>query len=117
MGKSSARKPPPKKRPTPLDKSFPCPFCNHDRSVEVKLDRGRKIGTLRCTVCKEGYQVLIHSLSEPIDVYSEWRDACEEVNADVAAPPKAKAAPKRAAAADDDNDGVALPRSEEYEDD
>ena len=39
MGKrKSKRKPPPKqKRIQALSAVFPCPFCSHDRSCEVKM--------------------------------------------------------------------------------
>ena len=31
-------------------------------------------------VCLEEFQTLITHLSEPVDVYSEWIDACEAAN-------------------------------------
>ena len=39
MGRrKSKRKPPPKKKMTgPLDQQFTCPFCNHEKSCEVKM--------------------------------------------------------------------------------
>ena len=39
MGRrKSKRKPPPKKKMTgPLDSLFTCPFCNHEKSCEVKM--------------------------------------------------------------------------------
>ena len=36
---------------------------------------------ISCTVCLEDFQTSINYLSEPIDVYSEWIDACESANA------------------------------------
>nr|XP_023997910.1 transcription elongation factor 1 homolog [Salvelinus alpinus] len=59
MGRrKSKRKPPPKKKLTGnLDTQFTCPFCNHEKSCDVKMD-----------------------LSEPVDVYSDWIDACEAAN-------------------------------------
>ena len=33
----SKRKPAPKRRQDPLDKQFNCPFCNHEKSCEVKM--------------------------------------------------------------------------------
>ncbi|PAV61660.1 hypothetical protein WR25_00678 isoform A [Diploscapter pachys] len=81
MGKrKSKRKPPPKvKAIVPLDTQFDCPFCNHERVCEVKMDRDKNIGFISCRVCSEDFQTSIHELSEPIDVYSEWIDACEQV--------------------------------------
>ena len=38
-------------------------------------------GTVNCTVCNVSYSTKIGKLSEEIDVYSEWIDQCEEVNA------------------------------------
>ena len=81
MGRrKSKRKPPPKKMTGTLETEFTCPFCNHDKSCEVKMDRGRKTGIISCTVCLEEFQTLITHLSEPVDVYSEWIDACEAAN-------------------------------------
>ncbi|XP_036320626.1 transcription elongation factor 1 homolog isoform X2 [Rhagoletis pomonella] len=39
MGRrKSKRKPPPKKKNIePLDQQFNCPFCNHEKSCEVKI--------------------------------------------------------------------------------
>jgi len=77
----SKRKPPPKVKPVmPLDQLFNCPFCNHEKSCDVKMDRQRNIATIRCQVCVEDYQTSINYLSEPVDVYSDWIDACEQAN-------------------------------------
>lgn len=77
-----ASKPPPRKKMIqPLDTFFNCPFCNHEKSCEVKLDRTKNIGFIQCNVCMEDFQVPINYLSEAIDVYGEWIDACEEANA------------------------------------
>uniref|UniRef100_A0A1I8GIA0 E3 ubiquitin-protein ligase n=1 Tax=Macrostomum lignano TaxID=282301 RepID=A0A1I8GIA0_9PLAT len=77
-----ARKPPPKaKMIVPLDVQFNCPFCNHEKSCEVKLNKQARVGSVSCRVCLEDFQTSINYLTEPIDVYSEWIDACEEANA------------------------------------
>lgn len=83
MGRrKKASKPPPKRKIIEkLDTMFNCPFCNHERSCEVKLDRQRNTGLISCTVCLEDFQTSINYLSEAIDVYSEWIDACESANA------------------------------------
>jgi transcription elongation factor Elf1 len=45
------------------------------------------IGYLSCRVCKKKYETSITGtffkieLSAPVDVYCNWIDACEEVNA------------------------------------
>ena len=66
------------KRPRPgLSTQFKCPFCAHEGSVECRLDRDQEIGSLDCRVCGATYSCSITYLSEPIDVFSEWIDACE----------------------------------------
>jgi len=82
MGRrKSNRKPPPRKKNIePLDTVFTCPFCNHERSCEVTLDMERNTGRVACRVCCEEFQCPIHYLSEAVDVYNEWIDACESVN-------------------------------------
>ncbi|KAJ1723915.1 hypothetical protein LPJ53_001768 [Coemansia erecta] len=78
MGKrKSSRKVVKKERPK-LDTSFACLFCNHESSVTVTMDKEHKVGNLRCKICTASYQAAIHHLSAPVDVYSEWIDACEE---------------------------------------
>ncbi|KAH8034867.1 hypothetical protein HPB51_003154 [Rhipicephalus microplus] len=89
----SKRKPPPKRKNIePLETQFNCPFCNHERSCEVKMDRQRNTGRITCRVCLEDFQTAINlaivlnwdptptDLSEAIDVYSDWIDACESAN-------------------------------------
>ncbi|EGS20960.1 transcription elongation factor 1-like protein [Thermochaetoides thermophila DSM 1495] len=49
-----------------------CLFCNHERSIEIKLDKKVGVGNLEY-------------LSAPIDVYSEWVDAAEAVAQEAAA--------------------------------
>jgi len=82
MGRrKSKRKPPPKRRAIqPLDQMFNCPFCNHEKSCEVKMDKSRNSALISCRVCSERFQTTINFLSEPIDVYNEWIDACETNN-------------------------------------
>uniref|UniRef100_A0A8C8LYZ9 Transcription elongation factor 1 homolog n=1 Tax=Oncorhynchus tshawytscha TaxID=74940 RepID=A0A8C8LYZ9_ONCTS len=86
MGRrKSKRKPPPKKKLTGnLDTQFTCPFCNHEKSCDVKMERTRNTGIISCTVCLEEFRlpllVSFDSLIEPVDVYSDWIDACEAAN-------------------------------------
>ncbi|KAK9535618.1 hypothetical protein VZT92_007990 [Zoarces viviparus] len=82
MGRrKSKRKPPPKKKMTGnLDVQFTCPFCNHEKSCDVKMERTRNTGIISCSVCLEEFQTPITYLSEPVDVYSDWIDACESAN-------------------------------------
>ncbi|KAI9746440.1 MAG: hypothetical protein M1818_000153 [Claussenomyces sp. TS43310] len=60
--KKAAKKPTGPRKNEPLATSFACLFCNHEKSVSVKLDR--KAGV---------------DLSAAVDVYSEWVDACDSV--------------------------------------
>lgn len=48
--------------------------------MQVKMDRERNVGFVSCRVCLEDFQSPINYLSEPVDVYSDWIDACEAAN-------------------------------------
>jgi len=80
MGKRAkkAKKPGPKKA-EPLATTFACLFCNHEKSVTVKLDRKAGVGSLLCKVCGQAFQCSVNYLSAPVDVYSEWVDACDSI--------------------------------------
>ncbi|KAF7272731.1 hypothetical protein GWI33_014513 [Rhynchophorus ferrugineus] len=79
--KKSKRKPPPKRRTIePLYTQFTCPFCNHDKSYDVVMDKGRNAAKIKCRICLEDFQTSINRLSEPVDVYNDWIDACEQAN-------------------------------------
>lgn len=65
-----------KKRPT-LAKRFKCPFCANEDVVECKMDFRAGLGSLACRLCAASYQMPIHHLHEPVDVFSEWLDDCE----------------------------------------
>ena len=41
------------------------------------MDLGKGVGSLSCRMCSASYQMPIHHLHEPIDVFSEWLDDCE----------------------------------------
>ncbi|KDN43944.1 Elf1-domain-containing protein [Tilletiaria anomala UBC 951] len=81
MGKrKSSRKPQGSKKREPLETQFTCLFCNHPKAVTCKIDTTARIGYLKCKVCGQEWSHDTDALSEPIDVYSLWIDACEEVN-------------------------------------
>ncbi|KAL6029919.1 hypothetical protein STEG23_038304 [Scotinomys teguina] len=82
MGRrKSKRKPPPKKKMTgTLETQFTCPFCNHEKSCDVKMDRARNTGVISHTVCLEEFQTPITYLSELVDVFSDWIATCEAAN-------------------------------------
>jgi transcription elongation factor Elf1 len=65
-----------KKRAT-LAKRFKCPFCANEQVVECKMDFKAGVGSLECRLCGASYQMPIHHLHEPIDVFSEWLDDCD----------------------------------------
>jgi len=77
--KKAAKKPQGPKRNEPLATTFACLFCNHEKSVTVKLDRKAGTGTLSCKVCAQSFQCQVNYLSAAVDVYSEWVDACDAV--------------------------------------
>ena len=60
-----------------MAKRFKCPFCANDEVVECKMDLKSGTGSLECRLCGASYQMPIHHLHEPIDVFSEWLDDCE----------------------------------------
>lgn len=60
-----------------LDTSFNCPFCNVARAVTCAIDLEHGLATARCGACGESYQTQADHLTEPVDVFSDWLDACE----------------------------------------
>ncbi|CAH0556708.1 unnamed protein product [Brassicogethes aeneus] len=82
MGRRKSSRKPPQRRKNieALDICFDCPFCNHEKSCEVKMDKGRNAAKTSCRICMEDYQASINMLSEPLDVYNDWIDACENAN-------------------------------------
>ncbi|KAI9700425.1 MAG: hypothetical protein M1836_002440 [Candelina mexicana] len=100
--KKAAKKPQGPKKKEPLPTSFPCLFCNHEKSVTVKLEKKAGTGDLSCKVCGQSFQTGINcewhpntlericgamlnyitlpvDLSAAVDVYSDWIDACDAV--------------------------------------
>jgi len=67
------------KRADPLPTTFTCLFCNHEKSVTVKLDRRAVVGQLDCRICGQKFQCAVNYLSAAVDVYGEWVDAAEAV--------------------------------------
>ncbi|KAF8609901.1 Elf1-domain-containing protein [Ceratobasidium sp. AG-I] len=99
MGKrKSSKKPASRIKPT-LDITFNCLFCHHEKSVTCKIDKREGLGYLTCKICAQTFQTKIHHLSEPIDVYSSWIDACDEAQASTR-----PTAARRLAAIDSDED-------------
>lgn len=44
----------------PLPTTFPCLFCNHEKSVSVKMDKKAGTGELSCKVCGQSFQTGIN---------------------------------------------------------
>lgn len=100
-----------KKRPT-LAKRFKCPFCANEEVVECKMDNKNKVGSLNCRLCAASYQMPIHHLHEPIDVFSEWLDDCERAAANGGGDgggPGDGAAPRYNDEDDEDDDDIPQP--------
>jgi transcription elongation factor Elf1 len=69
MGKrKSSKKPVAKKARPKLEKTFNCPFCNAHGSVECRVDRAGKTGTLACGVCDAKYATVADDLTEECDL-------------------------------------------------
>lgn len=83
MGKRKAAAKPVKKVKQKLDTTFRCLFCNHEKSVICTLDKRNSIGDLHCKICGQTFQTAINSLSQPVDIYSDWIDACEDLAEEV----------------------------------
>lgn len=77
--KAKAKKPVGPKKREPLSTNFTCLFCNHEKAVQVKLDKKNGVGELYCKICGQKFQSQINYLSAAVDVYSDWIDACESV--------------------------------------
>jgi transcription elongation factor Elf1 len=51
--------------------SFRCPLCYVGR-CEVKMNRKSNTAKIQCDHCHKQFETSIHSLSAPIDVYTDW---------------------------------------------
>jgi transcription elongation factor Elf1 len=80
-GKRKRAKPPPKKAKPKVAKIFDCPFCGKSESCGVNLNIDRGVGSILCDNCGAKYEMRISRLTEAIDVYSEWIDMSDAVNA------------------------------------
>ncbi len=62
MGRrKSKRKPQGARRRDPLDKIFTCPFCNHEKACDVKMEIEKNTAHIKCGVCSEDFQTVINS--------------------------------------------------------
>lgn len=114
--KKSSRQPV-KKFTLKLDNAFNCLFCNHEKSITCTLDKKNSIGLLSCKVCGQQFQTRINALSQPVDVYSDWFDAVEEVNEGKASSSEEENSNSDYESDSDDNMRVAIKRVANDEDD
>lgn len=55
-------------------------FCTHQcRDTNKISDDKARIGYLSCKICGQKFSADTSPLDQPIDVYSLWIDACEDV--------------------------------------
>ncbi|KAJ4353799.1 uncharacterized protein N0V89_005529 [Didymosphaeria variabile] len=83
--RKSAKKPQGPKKKEKLPTTFQCLFCNHENSVSVSIEKKSGVGNLQCKVCGQTFQTNTNYLSAPVDVYSDWVDACDAVAKEAAA--------------------------------
>lgn len=50
----------------PLPTTFTCLFCNHEKSVTVKLDKKAGVGQLDCRICGQKFQCAVNCATDPI---------------------------------------------------
>lgn len=82
--------------------------------VECKMDLSKGVGSLSCRMCSASYEMPIHHLHEPIDIFSEWLDDCEAAErGDIAA---ASSSSRRGVSGGDMN-RVVHDTSQDYDDD
>mmetsp|Transcript_21003 Transcript_21003/g.34716 ORF Transcript_21003/g.34716 Transcript_21003/m.34716 type:complete len:145 (+) Transcript_21003:127-561(+) len=109
MGRRAKKAPVQTKKRTTLAKQFKCPFCANDDVVECKMDFRNGVGSLDCRLCGASYQMPVHHLHEPIDVFSEWLDDCEA--AQRPQQPANTAAPQQYDDDDEDDDEDDIPEA------
>ena len=80
MGKRKSSKRVQKSGRPKLEKVFDCPFCNHNKTVEVEIRYREKKGSISCRVCGAAWGTVVNHLTEAIDLYSDWIDECERQN-------------------------------------
>ena len=80
MAKKKSRKIVKKIKIDKLATIFDCPFCNNKKTVEVSIIKKEKKADIQCRLCKRNWSCKASSLTEPIDVYSEWIDECTLLN-------------------------------------
>ncbi|KAM3195272.1 hypothetical protein ACQJBY_071401 [Aegilops geniculata] len=102
--KSMSSKMAQRKKPAPkLETTFCCPFCDHPGGVSCTIDLKLYVATAVCYVCQEFYHTTAHHLTEPVDVYHDWIDACQMANQGVELQALDYQKPQRRVGCDDDD--------------
>jgi transcription elongation factor Elf1 len=57
-----------------------CPFYCYPEAVGCHIDRKDWIARAACRICSESYFTSAHTITEAVDIYGEWIDACEVAN-------------------------------------
>jgi transcription elongation factor Elf1 len=70
-----------KKKKSAVSTTFKCLHCCHERAVECTINTRDMLGTLKCRVCGEQFQCRTNYLTEPVDIFCEWIDQHEELEA------------------------------------
>jgi len=65
-------------------KVFKCLFCNHEAAVTCQIDVKTMTGKLECGICGAKFQTQINTLTEPIDIFTEWLDETADLQAEAA---------------------------------
>ncbi|CDR98036.1 putative zinc binding domain (DUF701) [Babesia bigemina] len=76
------------KRRGKLDKEFLCYYCQHEKSVAIKIDNQSGVGFLSCRICGVKFSTRVTVLDEAVDVYALWMDSCREGQRSDTLPPK-----------------------------
>ncbi|GBE62476.1 transcription elongation factor 1 [Babesia ovata] len=76
------------KRRGKLDKEFLCYYCQHEKSVAIKIDNQSGVGFLSCRICGVKFSTRVTVLDEAVDVYALWMDSCREGQRGDTAPQK-----------------------------
>ncbi|KAG0259343.1 hypothetical protein DFQ27_004114 [Actinomortierella ambigua] len=90
MGKrKSSKRQPAKKMKKVLDTQFDCVSCFHEQSVSCKMPFTCSLSRLLVIMTKKlaiyNAACVVSHLSHAVDVYHDWIDACEAVNANAKA--------------------------------
>ncbi|CAG8442562.1 17239_t:CDS:2, partial [Dentiscutata heterogama] len=79
MGKRKTKRKRMAKKKLVLDTQFDCIFCNHEKSVDVKMQAKGNTNRKLDLQDMRRWLPINDKLYDPIDVYSDWVDASEHV--------------------------------------